>query len=96
MRDPFESLIPLNGCKGTTFFLIHQTFCRFFLNDYPHTPDRIIRMLPTGCFCQCRGRPRASPHCHQSFPVVIAPRGIGLAQNTAGDTFVPPAAINIL
>ena len=30
MRDPFESLIPLNGCKGTTFFANHQTFTPFF------------------------------------------------------------------
>ena len=26
MRDPFESLIPLNGCKGTTFFAHLQIF----------------------------------------------------------------------
>ncbi len=30
MRDPFESLIPLNGCKGTNFPVIHQIFYRFF------------------------------------------------------------------
>ena len=31
MRDPFESLIPLNGCKGTTFFANCQTFEFFSL-----------------------------------------------------------------
>ena len=31
MRDPFESLIPLNGCKGTNFPLNYQIFLGFFM-----------------------------------------------------------------
>ena len=30
MRDPFESLIPLNGCKGTHFPVNHQIFLLIF------------------------------------------------------------------
>ena len=28
MRGPCESLIPLNGCKGTHFFSFHQIFLK--------------------------------------------------------------------
>ncbi len=31
MRDPFESLIPLNGCKDNTFSRTKQIFTMFFM-----------------------------------------------------------------
>ena len=39
MRDPFEPLIPLNGCKGTHFPANYQIFMGkyfFFLLFRPH------------------------------------------------------------
>ena len=39
MRDPFESLIPLNGCKGTYFPPNYQIFLEkyyFFLHFRPY------------------------------------------------------------